>query len=158
MFLDVLHFLPPLGKSITCSEARHISLFKFLSLFRKVVLLYCIVMAKIIAVTGAAGIQGLLIHARVRGALLLTRFETGRSVAKLLLQFPDEYRVRVLTRNPDSDSAKDLQSLGAEVVRADLSDLLTLTTALRECWGVFGVINSYDIVCYFLTLGRTILM
>ncbi|KAL1969956.1 hypothetical protein VTN77DRAFT_7466 [Rasamsonia byssochlamydoides] len=82
-------------------------------------------MARLIAVTGATGNQ-------------------GGSVAKLLLQFPELYRVRALTRNPDSEPAKKLAQLGAEVVKADLTVASDLPPVLRGCWGVFGVTNFYD--------------
>ncbi|KAH8690532.1 NAD(P)-binding protein [Talaromyces proteolyticus] len=82
-------------------------------------------MVKLIAVTGATGNQ-------------------GGSVAKRLLQFPREYKVRALTRNPDSPAAKKLQVLGAEVAKADLTVPSSLEVALRGCWGVFGVTNFYD--------------
>ncbi|KAL1885703.1 hypothetical protein Plec18167_001198 [Paecilomyces lecythidis] len=82
-------------------------------------------MTKLIAVTGATGNQ-------------------GGSVAKLLLQHPQEYRVRALTRNPDSAAAKQLADLGAEIVRADLTVPSDIPPALKDCWGVFGVTNFYD--------------
>ncbi|KAJ6088370.1 hypothetical protein N7486_009631 [Penicillium sp. IBT 16267x] len=82
-------------------------------------------MVKVIAVTGATGNQ-------------------GGSIAKLLLQFPGEYRVRALTRNPDSDAAKELAKAGAEVVKADLTVPSDLAAAVDGCWGVFGVTNFYD--------------
>ncbi|OAG44310.1 hypothetical protein AYO21_01306 [Fonsecaea monophora] len=82
-------------------------------------------MSKRILVTGATGNQ-------------------GGSVAKFLLQHPDEYRVRVLTRNPDSDAAKQLAQQGAEVVKGDLTDASTLDAAFRDCWGAFVVTNFYD--------------
>ncbi|KAI0349359.1 NAD-P-binding protein [Trametes cingulata] len=82
-------------------------------------------MSRLIAVTGATGNQ-------------------GGSVAKLLLQHPEEYRVRALTRDPQSPAARRLAELGAEVVRADLTVPADLVEALRGCWGVFGVTNFYD--------------
>ncbi|KIW76352.1 hypothetical protein Z517_11098 [Fonsecaea pedrosoi CBS 271.37] len=82
-------------------------------------------MSKRILVTGATGNQ-------------------GGSVAKFLLQHPDEYRVRVLTRNPDSDAAKQLAQQGAEVVKGDLTDASTLDAPFRDCWGAFVVTNFYD--------------
>ncbi|KAI0672631.1 NAD-P-binding protein [Trametes maxima] len=82
-------------------------------------------MARLIAVTGATGNQ-------------------GGSVAKLLLQYPDVYRVRALTRNPQSTTAQQLAGLGAEMVKADLTIPADLQEALRGCWGVFGVTNFYD--------------
>ena len=70
----------------------------------------------------------------------------GGAVARLLLQHPDEYRTRVLTRNPQSPASKELAKLGAEVVRADLTIRSDVHAALRDCWGVFGVTNFYDSV------------
>jgi len=82
-------------------------------------------MVRKIAITGATGNQ-------------------GGSVARYLLGFPEEYSVRCLTRDPESDAAKALAKLGAEVVRADLTVPLTLDHVLDGCWGVFGVTNFYD--------------
>ncbi|KIW27739.1 uncharacterized protein PV07_07449 [Cladophialophora immunda] len=82
-------------------------------------------MSRRILVTGATGNQ-------------------GGSVAKLLLQYPSEYTVRVLTRNPDSDAAKQLAQQGAEVVKGDLTDVSTLDAAFGDCWGAFVVTNFYD--------------
>ncbi|KAH9829567.1 NAD(P)-binding protein [Rhodofomes roseus] len=82
-------------------------------------------MVKRIAVCGATGNQ-------------------GGSVAKLLLQHPDQYEVRALTRDPASATAQDLAKLGAEVVRADLTVPSDVKAALKDCWGVFGVTNFYD--------------
>ncbi|EXJ73884.1 uncharacterized protein A1O5_03646 [Cladophialophora psammophila CBS 110553] len=82
-------------------------------------------MAKRILVTGATGNQ-------------------GGSVAKFLLEYPDKYKVRVLTRNPESDAAKWLAQQGAEVVKGDLTDASTLDAAFSDCWGAFVVTNFYD--------------
>jgi hypothetical protein len=71
---------------------------------------------------------------------------TGGSVAKLLLQHPDEYAVRALTRNPDSEAARKLSALGAQVVQGDLADISTLGPAFHGCWGAFVVTNFYDSV------------
>lgn len=85
-------------------------------------------MPRIIAVTGATGNQ-------------------GGSVAKLLLKYPEEYKVRAITRDANSSSSKALASLGAEIVEADLTKPETLKAAVDGCWGVFGVTNFYDSVC-----------
>ncbi|OCH92791.1 NAD(P)-binding protein [Obba rivulosa] len=82
-------------------------------------------MVKRIAVCGATGNQ-------------------GGSVARLLLQFSNDYSVRALTRDTGSDAAKELARQGAEVVRADLTVPSDVTIALQGCWGVFGVTNFYD--------------
>ncbi|KAI0922876.1 hypothetical protein AcV5_009745 [Taiwanofungus camphoratus] len=83
-------------------------------------------MAKLIAVCGATGNQ-------------------GGSVAKHLLQYPDQYKVRALTRNPQSQAAQELAKLGAEVVKTDLTVPSEVTEALKGCWGVFGVTDFYDV-------------
>lgn len=85
-------------------------------------------MARLIAVTGATGNQ-------------------GGSVAKLLLKYPLEYNVRVITRNADSSAAMALKEMGAEIVEADLTKPETVPAAVHGCWGVFGVTNFYDSVC-----------
>lgn len=82
-------------------------------------------MTKLIAVCGATGNQ-------------------GGSVARLLLQYPDVYKVRALTRNPDAAAAQQLAQQGAEVVKADLTVPSDVFSALEGCWGVFGVTNFYD--------------
>jgi len=82
-------------------------------------------MPRLIAVTGATGNQ-------------------GGSVAKLLLRYPEEYRVRAITRDAQSSSSKALADLGAEIVEADLTKPETLRAAVQGCWGVFGVTNFYD--------------
>jgi uncharacterized protein YbjT (DUF2867 family) len=48
-----------------------------------------------------------------------------------------------LTRNPDK--AKDLVAQGAEVVKADMDDVASLTAALKGCYGVFGVQNFWEL-------------
>ncbi len=84
-------------------------------------------MPRLIAVTGATGNQ-------------------GGSVVRLLLQYPAEYSVRAMTRDPDSENAKALSRLGAEVIQADLTKPESLPAAVTGCWGVFGVTNFYDAV------------
>lgn len=79
---------------------------------------------KRILVTGATGAQ-------------------GGSVARHLLQ-QGNFKVRCLTRNPESVAALALKSKGAEIVKADLSDKETLIAAMRGCYGVFGVTNFWE--------------
>jgi uncharacterized protein YbjT (DUF2867 family) len=67
-------------------------------------------------------------------------------VAKLLLQHPDSYRVRCLTRNTESSAAKVLADQGAQLVQGDLTDRNSLAAAVEGCWGVFAVTNFYDSV------------
>ncbi|KAF5024140.1 hypothetical protein F66182_3774 [Fusarium sp. NRRL 66182] len=82
-------------------------------------------MAKTVLVLGATGTQ-------------------GGSVANSLVQYPDKYRVRCLTRNPNSEKAKALAAKGAELVKADLTVPSTLPEAFKGVWGVFAVTDFYD--------------
>ncbi|KOU98383.1 MULTISPECIES: NmrA/HSCARG family protein [Streptomyces] len=52
--------------------------------------------------------------------------------------------VRAVTRRPDSDRAKELERLGAEVVRADLDDEESLVAALEGAYGAFLVTNFWE--------------
>jgi uncharacterized protein YbjT (DUF2867 family) len=78
----------------------------------------------LILVTGATGAQ-------------------GGSVARHLLA-SGRFRVRALTRHPDSDKAKALAGAGAELARGDLSQPDSLSAALAGCEGVFGVTNFWE--------------
>lgn len=51
------------------------------------------------------------------------------------------WRVRALTRRPDSKRARALAESGADVVRADMADAATLSAAFRDAYGVFSVQN-----------------
>lgn len=77
----------------------------------------------VILVTGATGQQG------------------GAVAAHLLAK---GFRVRAMTRKPDSDKAKALAAGGAEVVRADLDDMPSLERALTGAWGAFAVQNTWE--------------
>ncbi|MDD9380407.1 NmrA/HSCARG family protein [Streptomyces sp. ZAF1911] len=52
--------------------------------------------------------------------------------------------VRAVTRQPDSDRAKELERLGAQVVRADLDDEESLVAALEGAYGAFLVTNFWE--------------
>ncbi len=75
---------------------------------------------KTIFVTGATGHQG---SAAVRHLL-----EAG-------------YKVRGLTRDPDSPRGEALRELGAELVAGDLDDPLSVRNSLTGCYGVFAVLT-----------------
>ena len=76
---------------------------------------------KIIAVLGATGAQG--------GGLV-----------RALLNDPDkEFHPRVITRNPNSDKAKELSDLGAEVVMADVDNEESIRSAFEGAYGAFCV-------------------
>jgi uncharacterized protein YbjT (DUF2867 family) len=50
-----------------------------------------------------------------------------------------EFAVRALTRNPDSDAAREMAKRGAEVVQADVDDLDSLKAAFRGAYGAYCV-------------------
>lgn len=81
---------------------------------------------KIIAVTGATGAQG--------GGLARAILEDENS----------EFTVRAITRNTDSDNAKALRDLGAEVVGADLDDIESLKRAFDGAYGAFCLTNFWE--------------
>jgi NmrA-like family len=72
---------------------------------------------KIIVVVGATGNQ-------------------GSSVAHTFLKLP-EWHVRAVTRDPSSSASQALSSLGAEVVKADLSDHAALSQAFSNANAIF---------------------
>ncbi len=76
---------------------------------------------KIIAVVGATGSQG--------GGLVRAIFEdkTGK------------FSARAITRDANSEKSKELKSLGAEVVRADIDDFGSLKKAFDGAYGAFCV-------------------
>ena len=78
---------------------------------------------KIILVTGATGRQG--------GAV------TRRLLAR-------SWKVRALTRKPESDTAKTLLKGGVEVVRGDLGDPSSLLKASEGTYGIFSVQNYWE--------------
>ncbi|MGA7615985.1 MAG: NmrA/HSCARG family protein [Thermoanaerobaculia bacterium] len=81
---------------------------------------------KIIAVIGATGAQG------------------GGLVRAILDDDGGEFVARAVTRKPDSEKAKELARLGAEVVAADLDDEATLVRAFEGAWGAYCVTNYWE--------------
>ena len=77
-----------------------------------------------VLVTGATGNQG--------GATARELLAAGR------------YRVRAMTRKPDSEGAKALKSRGAEIVQGDLNDEPSLRKAMEGAWGVFALQNTWE--------------
>jgi len=77
---------------------------------------------KIIAVTGATGLQ-------------------GGAVARKLLE--DGWKVRGLTRDINKPVAKQLASLGAEMVPGDMENRSELEAAFKGAYGVFSVQNFW---------------
>jgi uncharacterized protein YbjT (DUF2867 family) len=54
------------------------------------------------------------------------------------------WRVRAMTRRPESEAARALASQGAEVVRADLDDESSLRQVLQGAWGALAVQNTWE--------------
>ena len=79
---------------------------------------------KIIVVIGATGAQGGGVARAILNAVPSTR---------------DEFAVRAVTRDPNSDKAKELAKMGAEVVAGDVDDVQSLKRALRGAYGAFFV-------------------
>ena len=52
--------------------------------------------------------------------------------------------VRAMTRKPQSEAARALAALGAQVVTADLDDEASLHRALDGAWGAVGVQNTWE--------------
>ncbi|OJD12176.1 hypothetical protein AJ78_07188 [Emergomyces pasteurianus Ep9510] len=68
----------------------------------------------------------------------------GGSVAKSLLGNKESFRVRGITRNPESERSKELVELGALAVKADGFNRAEMIDAFRGAWGAFVNINSDD--------------
>jgi len=80
---------------------------------------------RIIAVIGATGQQG--------GGLAHAILKHG------------EFKLRAITRKPDSAKAQALRSAGAEVVVADNNDVESLVRAFEGAYGAFVVTNYWEL-------------
>ncbi len=76
---------------------------------------------KIIVVFGATGAQG------------------GGLVRAILNDKESEFAVRAVTREPNSDKAKALASMGAEIITADIDDVDSIKRALQGAYGAYVV-------------------
>ncbi|MEP6730047.1 MAG: NmrA/HSCARG family protein [bacterium] len=81
---------------------------------------------KIIAVVGATGAQG------------------GGLVRSILEDKDSEFAVRAIARDANSEKAKKLRALGAEVVSADVDDLDSITRAFEGAYGAYCVTFFWD--------------
>lgn len=81
---------------------------------------------KIIAVVGATGAQG------------------GGLVRAILDDPNGGFAARAITRDPGKDNAKALAGRGAEVVKADLDDVDSLTRAFTGAYGAYCVTNFWE--------------
>ena len=79
----------------------------------------------------------------------------GGSVARALLA-RNNFAVRVLTRNPESDKAQALRNAGAEIVKGDLDDVASLRAALEGVYGVYGVTNFWEHSAHEEVHGRNL--
>jgi len=68
--------------------------------------------------------------------------QQGGAVASRLLS--KGYKVRAMTRKPESEKAKALAAQGAEIVRGDLDDPQSIERALEGVWGAFAVQNTWE--------------
>ena len=68
--------------------------------------------------------------------------QQGGAVARELLA--GGHKVAALTRQPESDGAKALTALGAEVVHGDFDDAASLEKAFKGAWGVFAMGNTWE--------------
>ena len=81
---------------------------------------------KIIAVVGATGAQG------------------GGLVRAIINDPNGGFSARAITRNVDSDKAKELAKLGAEVVAADVDDVESLKRAFAGAFGAYCVTFFFE--------------
>lgn len=80
----------------------------------------------VIAIVGATGTQG------------------GGLADAILSRGDGTFSVRALTRNPDSDAARELARRGAEVIQADLDEPETLKRAFHGVHGAFCITNFWE--------------
>jgi uncharacterized protein YbjT (DUF2867 family) len=81
---------------------------------------------KVIAVIGATGAQ-------------------GGGLARAILADPDGgFTLRALTRNPQSEAARQFADQGAEVVEADIRDETSLAKAFDGAYGAYVVTNFWE--------------
>ncbi|NIM48404.1 MAG: NmrA family NAD(P)-binding protein [Gemmatimonadales bacterium] len=78
------------------------------------------------------------------GVILVTGAtgQQGGAVARELLAAG--HTVKAMTRKPESERAKALAGLGAEVVQGDLDDAGSVERAVQGAWGVFAVQNTWE--------------
>lgn len=67
--------------------------------------------------------------------------QQGGSTAKALAG--KGFKIRAMTRNPDSDASKALAAGGAQLTQADLDDEGSLRAALKGAWGAYAVQNTW---------------
>ena len=69
----------------------------------------------------------------------------GGGLAQAILSDPNsEFHVRAVTRNADSEKAKQLEAQGAEVVEADIDNKQSIVNVLKGAYGAFFVTFFWD--------------
>jgi uncharacterized protein YbjT (DUF2867 family) len=69
----------------------------------------------------------------------------GGGLARAILSDPNsQFQVRAVTRNADSEKAKQLEALGAEVVEADIDNKKSIVNVLKGAYGAFFVTFFWD--------------
>lgn len=81
-------------------------------------------MPRILTIVGATGTQ-------------------GSSVVDAALKDSESWHVRGITRDPASQAAQAVKERGVEVVKADLTDLSSLTRALEGSYAVFAATDFF---------------
>jgi uncharacterized protein YbjT (DUF2867 family) len=69
----------------------------------------------------------------------------GGGLARAILNDPNsEFSVRAITRNQNSDKAKELAKSGAEVVEGNIDDIGSMKRALQDAYGAYFVTFFWD--------------
>lgn len=92
-------------------------------------------MSKLLVVVGATGAQ-------------------GRAIIKYFQQHEPSWRIRGLTRSPQSKAALALADSGVEIVEADLNDVESLKSALAGANFIFALTDFAGIVKGPQVMGR----
>src|SRR5512134_1213983 len=84
-------------------------------------------MSRVITVFGATGAQ-------------------GGGLARAILSDPERrFRLRAVTRKPESPAARALAAQGAEIAVANLDDPASVSRAMTDAYGAFCVTNFWEL-------------
>lgn len=76
---------------------------------------------------------------------ILVTGATGKQGGALVKELSGgNFRLRAMTRKPESEAARRLQAAGVELVQGDLDDDDSLRRAVEAAWGVFAVQNTWE--------------
>ena len=74
------------------------------------------------------------------GKIIVVVGATGRQGREVVRQLVGQgWRVKGVTRNPESKKAAAVRALGAELVPADLDDIQTLESAFQGAYGLYAM-------------------